>query len=53
MCRARGVYGAFLFLVYMAGVTDGFWFSDPMFHTVEKLMVVVVVGHLAAQIHSW
>ena len=37
----------------MAGVTEGFWFVNPMFHTVTQLMAVHVVNNLAEQIHGW
>ena len=37
----------------MAGVTDGFRFSNPMFPTVTELIVVDVVGHLAEHMHGW
>ena len=33
----------------MAGLTDRFWFLNPMFPTEKKLIVVDVVGHLADQ----
>ena len=48
-----GVYGALFRDVYMAGVTDAFWFLNPMFPTVTQLTVVDAVGHLADQIHGW
>ena len=47
------MYGALLPLVYyMAGETEGFWFVNPMFHTVTQLMTVHVGNNLADQIHG-